>query len=196
MSETPGERLKAARVRAGFGSASDAARSRGWKVSTYLGHENGDRVPSRETAKRYGRAFRVRWTYLLEGEGTEGTDEPMPVTGLIHPGAKVVFDENSKETAPSPPEGAGESIALLAGSSVMPGLIEDGWIVYCERAQRDPSEADIGRTCLIKLGSGDMLIGRLFRGRGDRYDAVSVTFESYRDVEIAWISRVTWIKPA
>ena len=68
--ETPSQRLKWARKQHGkYPSPTDAARAFGWKVSTYLGHENGDRNPSRATAKRYGRAYHIRWEWILEGEG-------------------------------------------------------------------------------------------------------------------------------
>jgi hypothetical protein len=68
--ETPAERLQWARRRAGYDDATSAARAFGWKVSTYLGHEAGDRVPKRDLARRYARAYRTRWEWLLEGEGS------------------------------------------------------------------------------------------------------------------------------
>lgn len=196
MMESPAERLKWARTKAGYETASDAARSRGWKVSTYLGHENGDRVPSRETAKRYARAFKVGWVWILEGEGQQASEPRVPIVGTINPGAKVQFDENRSDTAPCPPEGADDMIALLGGSSVMPGVIEEDWIVYCRKARRTPLERDIGKTALICIAGGEIFIGRIFRGRGDLFDVVSVTFESRRDVRIEWISPVEWIKPS
>ena len=51
--DTIGSRLKLARAQAGHANASAAARAFGFPVSTYLGHENGDLVPSRAAAKRY-----------------------------------------------------------------------------------------------------------------------------------------------
>ncbi len=41
MSQDPFERLKKARIAAGFQHGSDAAKRFGWKVSTYTAHENG-----------------------------------------------------------------------------------------------------------------------------------------------------------
>lgn len=64
------ERLRWARERHGrYPTPTEAARAFGWTVSTYLGHENGDRNPSRQAAKRYARAYRVRWEWLLDNEG-------------------------------------------------------------------------------------------------------------------------------
>lgn len=66
--DTPAQRLKWAReTNSSYSTASDAARAYGWTVPTYLGHENGDRNPSREAAKRYAVAYKVPWDWLLEG---------------------------------------------------------------------------------------------------------------------------------
>lgn len=61
------ERLKQAREAAGFTSGSDAANRFGWKVPTYLGHENGARNFGVDTAERYARAFRVAVEWLMFG---------------------------------------------------------------------------------------------------------------------------------
>lgn len=72
--DTPGKRLKWAREhRSKHQTASDAARAYGWTVPTYLGHENGDRNPSRAAAIKYAAAYRVPWAWILEGGPTPGT---------------------------------------------------------------------------------------------------------------------------
>lgn len=73
--DTAAKRLKWAREnRTAYKTASAAARAFGWTVPTYLGHENGDRTPSRSAAIRYGEAYRVPWAWILEGG-------PLPVPG-------------------------------------------------------------------------------------------------------------------
>lgn len=68
--DTPAQRLVWARKKHGkYANPTDAARAYGWTVSTYLGHENGDRNPSREAAKRYAKMYGVRWEWLLDAEG-------------------------------------------------------------------------------------------------------------------------------
>lgn len=65
---TPAARLRWAREnRSSHKTASDAARAHGWPISTYLGHENGDRAPSQGSARRYGVAYRVAWHWILGG---------------------------------------------------------------------------------------------------------------------------------
>ncbi len=63
------QRLRDARVGAGFASASDAARALGVGVSTYLGHENGHRGFTVEDATRYAKRFGVSLDWLLLGKG-------------------------------------------------------------------------------------------------------------------------------
>lgn len=67
--ETQAERLKAARERAGFETASDAARRYGWKEVTYRSHENGQSGIRAPVGQEYARAFGVPSGWLLTGEG-------------------------------------------------------------------------------------------------------------------------------
>jgi transcriptional regulator with XRE-family HTH domain len=66
--DTPAKRLRWVREnRSNYSTGTDAARAFGWTVSTYLGHENGDRQPSVKAAKRYAAAFKVPWAWILDG---------------------------------------------------------------------------------------------------------------------------------
>jgi phage repressor protein C with HTH and peptisase S24 domain len=64
----PQDRLRNARIDAGFSSATAAAKAIGVALGTYSGHENGSRAISNEAAKTYGRHFHVRPAWLLFGE--------------------------------------------------------------------------------------------------------------------------------
>lgn len=76
--DTPAERLRAARIAAGYENGSDAARAFGWTPATYLGHENGSRGVRADSAARYGRAFNVPPEWILFGKGSPGRAEPRP----------------------------------------------------------------------------------------------------------------------
>jgi transcriptional regulator with XRE-family HTH domain len=62
-----GNRLKAARAAAGYPSARAAATKKGWKVSTYAAHENGQNDFKPEDAIKYAKAFKTSPGYLLTG---------------------------------------------------------------------------------------------------------------------------------
>lgn len=68
MSEAS-ERLRVARIHAGFETAKEAAEAMGVPVPTYLGHENGSRGFPAKKALIYARKFKVREQWLLYGVG-------------------------------------------------------------------------------------------------------------------------------
>lgn len=65
----PAERLRIARMRAGFPTGKEAAEAMGFPVSTYLAHENGSRGYPAKKAYTYARKFKVREQWLLYGVG-------------------------------------------------------------------------------------------------------------------------------
>lgn len=82
------ERLRIARLRAGFETAKDAADAMGIPVSTYLGHENGSRGYPAKKAAIYARKFKVREQWLLygvgEGPGDNGDQKAEIINILDH----------------------------------------------------------------------------------------------------------------
>jgi hypothetical protein len=69
MSDAPHERLRRARLAAGFARPSEAAKTFQWPEPTYFAHENGSRGIRPSAAKRYARAFNVESSWILLGEG-------------------------------------------------------------------------------------------------------------------------------
>lgn len=66
--QTPADRLREARIKAGFKSATKAADFLKVPGGTYAGHENGSRAFDSETGKQYAQAFKVRVAWLMFGE--------------------------------------------------------------------------------------------------------------------------------
>lgn len=67
----PKDRLKQARLAAGYETPSDAARAlknKGINKNTLISHENGNRAISRKAAEKYAKVFGVRAGWLLYGE--------------------------------------------------------------------------------------------------------------------------------
>jgi len=78
----PSDRLKQARLKAGFKTASAAARTFGWVEPTYLAHENDARGLRADAARMYAKALGVPFVWLLYGD--EDLQPPLP--------SKVVYD--------------------------------------------------------------------------------------------------------
>ena len=81
MSE-PFERLRQARLKAGFSDTTAATTAFGWNVNTYRSHENGIRGLRPAAAARYAKAFKVSAAWLLTGEGSlQGSDASSTLNG-------------------------------------------------------------------------------------------------------------------
>lgn len=69
--ETPADRLRKARIDAGYENAREAADALGVNYTTYGQHENGTRnIPAR-SAQTYARKFKVSLDYLLTGKNAD-----------------------------------------------------------------------------------------------------------------------------
>lgn len=65
------ERLRQARLRAGYEKPADAARAFGWNEHTYKSHDTGLRGLKMDVARKYARAFRVPVSWLMTGFDTK-----------------------------------------------------------------------------------------------------------------------------
>lgn len=94
--DTSAERLRAARKEKGFESAAEAARNFHWSVSTYSGHENGNRGLKQTAAQKYAKAFGVSPEWLLFGTGRGFRSRMAPVSrpdGFSEPEATPLSPE-------------------------------------------------------------------------------------------------------
>lgn len=140
---TKANRLKAAREKAGFSSAADAARAFGWTESAYRHHENGTRGFGADAAKKYGRAFKVKPGWLLALERVDSptlksasSEDALVVNGSVEAGAwrssEYWNDERSFviEGMPSPiPDAARFGLEVVGNS--MDLFYEPGTVLDC-----------------------------------------------------------------
>jgi phage repressor protein C with HTH and peptisase S24 domain len=200
--DTIAKRLQYLRKRVGFATATDAARAFGWTVPTYLGHENGDRNPSRETAKRYAAAYKARWEWILEGgpQLEPPKDETVPIVGDVGAGARIIFDgepQGGYDRAPRPPGSPPNTVAARVRGDSMPGLAEDDWLIYYDERVRGLPGEWIGHLCVVWISEGEVYVKKVYRGRdADSYLLVSTGGLPPMEVEeIEWSAKVAWIKP-
>lgn len=197
--DTPGRRLRWARENAGFATATDAARAFDWPISTYLGHENGDRLPSRAKAKRYAQAFKVRWEWILEGEGSPYAETRLsvPIVGYVGAGAEISpvddhFLGSGLDEIEAPPGTPPNAVCVLVrGDSMYPRYF-DGERLFYIRDERAPEEL-IGRECVVRLTDGRMFVKILRRGTlARRFHLESWNAPLMEDQEVEWAAPVMW----
>lgn len=116
MSETPGDRLRKARIAAGYAEAVDAARAFGWNEHTYKSHENGARGIKLHVARKYAQRLKTSAAHILTGMEPASTDgEPrlinVPVVGVAAAGLFRDIDWRPDD---------GVSVPALANSGAAP----------------------------------------------------------------------------
>lgn len=68
---TMSQRLRMARILAGYKTASEAIQAFAWMSSAYRAHENGQNKFSTVTAKKYARAYNTTAAWLMLGQTGE-----------------------------------------------------------------------------------------------------------------------------
>jgi phage repressor protein C with HTH and peptisase S24 domain len=211
MAETSADRLRRVRALAGYETASDAARAYGWKVSTYLAHENGQNGFKIVAAVKYGRAYHVPPGWLLTGEGPKQPKQPkfvpaeiappsssLPIMGYIGAGAVI---EPEFEQVPSeslgqvelpfavPPDLIGLEVR---GESMLPRY-ESGDVIVVWREQRGTAEALLGEEAAVRTSEGQRYLKRLLRGpaRGTyNLESTNAGAKTIEAVRLDWWSEV------
>lgn len=98
------QRLKMARERAGFKTATEAARALGVSNSTYSAHENGQNGLKLQYARKYAQKFKVSQSWLLTGEDemaqvVERKVGLIPIVGKVSAGAPLDVETVEQEWA-------------------------------------------------------------------------------------------------
>lgn len=160
----PHEVLKAARMRAGYGTAAEAATVLGINEGTYRAHENGSRGIPANAAKRYARLFKVEVNDILfpsrdltrEKILKGGDDKPgqanIPVYGFKAGmgGGGIILDEDpigylpvSKTYLRNNRLDANNLIAIEVEGDSMSPTLETGDQVLINRTDRNPARGGI-----------------------------------------------------
>lgn len=203
MSETRGQRLQQARRDAGYASAREAAARIGVKYDTYAQHENGIRGFPADRAETYARAFRVDVSWLLFGDSApvaRTVPGHVPIIGFVgaNPDGSVLYadGQESGDLVPLPPGGHESARALEVRGHSMPGLAENGALIYFEEQHSTPAPDMLGHPVVVETETGEVLVKRLLRGRSrGRYDLESIAGPTREDVRIRWVARISAIIP-
>lgn len=114
------ERLKTARLRAGFKTARIAAKSLGVPYPTYAAHENGNREPPISALAQYARRFAVSIDWLIQGRDTK-------------------FDEQTVATAVAT---LFDAIPATELARREPAAVAEIVVKLCRALRRHPDQAD------------------------------------------------------
>ena len=171
------DRLRAARIRAGFASARSAALRFGWNVSTYAAHENGQNRFGREDAANYSRAFSTNFAWLFLG----GDDpnpvalvECIPLVGTVRSEGTVIFQQDWDKhyfVAESKVRFPENSIALACvGTGMWPRYVDQELIVISEYYGDLSLQIDEDEEVVLKLEDGQVLIRNATATPGGLFD--------------------------
>jgi len=188
-------RLRLAREKAGYESASAAARALGIGEAGYVHHENGTRGFTRNAAK-YARVFGVPVGWLLTGRGPQTGSAGVEIHGRIGAGALVTMAQDEAERAsgewfelPDPKNAWG---FIVEGDSMRPAFYPGQIVVFSLKSE--PEEQLVGQYCLVQMkNSGDRFVKILRRGRArDLWRLESHNADPIEDVELLgaypWLS--------
>jgi phage repressor protein C with HTH and peptisase S24 domain len=198
MEDQRHDRLRKARIAAGFEGPNEAASRFNWNVNTYKSNENGAAPFSFKKAKAYAEAYGVRAEWLYDGEGPMKAKidrRLVPVLGRVGASSDgLIRMDNADRTedfVPVPPGGSSKAVALMVQGNSMPDVAEDGSIIYFEDQRTPPTEDMIGRVVVVETEDHEVLVKRLQRGSGKKlYNLESIYGEPKRDVRLRWAARI------
>ena len=203
---TSADRLRTARVAAGYATAKHAAEAMGASVPTYIQHENGTRGYPASRAERYARFFRVSPEWLLYGTGAAprqapsvGDDGLVPVVGYVGANSAVDYlygdgDGELSRVEPQDPAGGSTVAVEIRGSSL--GRLFDGWLAFYDDVRTPVTPDQLGRLCVVGLPDNRVLVKWLRPARTPgTYHLESNTEETLFDQEVSWAARVRKLRP-
>lgn len=192
---TQGERLREARFKAGYRTATAASERVAKNYNTYAQHENGTRPFDADDAERYGRAFGVDPAWLMWGKAPRGSRPKLtPVVGYVGAGDAAHYYDMAELDYVDTPENANDNTVAVRVRGASMGAVLDGAIVFYDDVRSPVTPDLLGSLCVVGLADGRVLLKQLSRA-GEQYILVSTTEPPIVDAEIAWAAKVTSIRP-
>ena len=123
------------------------------------------------------------------------------VVGFVGAGAEIFPIDDHELGAgfyevEAPPGITDDMVAVEVRGDSMPGLAEDGWIVYYSDRSPEPLPDMIGRLCVVCLENEHVLIKKLYKGtEPDSWNLISTNAEPLFNQKIRWVARVRFLSP-
>jgi transcriptional regulator with XRE-family HTH domain len=193
----PNERLRQARIDAGYSTAQDAAAAMGIPYPTYAGHENGTTGMRASVAERYARKFRVSLDWLLTGRGAPIRTVPIAGKAGAGPFGTVAFAESDGNfgEAEAPLNATPATLGLEVEGESMRGIAENGSLIFYDERQ-PPNETHIGELCICWLEDERVLVKYPYLSREPGlWNLESTTATTLRNVPVRYFAHVINIVP-
>lgn len=196
-----GERIAAARKRAeltqtALGKAIGTTRS---AVSQW---ESDSTEPTPENLRVIAMRTGFAYEWLATGRGAPTPDDDendastVPVRGYVGAGATAHYlpQEVELDRVEAPPGATEATIALeIRGTSL--GELFDRWLVFVDDVRTPVTPDLIGKTCVVGLQDGRVLVKKLKKAAGGLYDLLSNTEDPIRAVAVEWAAKVKHMGP-
>jgi DNA-binding XRE family transcriptional regulator len=158
---TAAERLREARIAAGYKSAAAFAQTAGIKIATYQHHENGTREFQWEAARDYERMLDLKPGTLLYGAEVTAYAQ-IPIVSRIGQGGKVAAILTAPDTVALniSPEDAGDLVATAVTDDSLRPAYRAGDIVFHRSVRPDRFRLrDLhGLECVAEIADGTVLL--------------------------------------
>lgn len=201
---TSNERLKKARIAAGFETAKAAADRFNWKIETYRHHENGTggREVSKRLAPDYAKKFKVRVDWLLYGQGEmrdTAKQEEIPIYGKAGARERVNLIESDDhepiDTVTPLRAEDGYHAVIVEGSSMLPAY-RDGDVLFFRMSEGIAAGA-LGRDCVVITDKDRVYVKRVIKGSAaGTYDLQSYApgIDPLKDIKLKSAWPIEWIR--
>lgn len=157
--------------------------------------EKGGKKLYMHVAEAFAKALGVDTSQLLPADQLH-----VNIVGRIGAGAVVIpFDDfpqgGGLDTVRCPPGlDPTKTVAVEVSGDSMAPLIEDGWLVFYSRDPEPDESKIIGRTCVVKLTNGQMLLKQVRRApTTGRFNLISVNAQMIENAELEWAAPVSAI---
>lgn len=189
----------AARASLEAGLSKDAIRN----IQRIVNNQN----PSRRTVTTHTLAalapvLETTQSWLLEGDAVNDTRAAVvPLIGFVGAGGEAIFSNGQGPfgDVDAPPRFTHKTVAVEVRGDSMPGVAENGWILYYDDVREPVDESLVGRKAPVVVGldNGRVLVKRLRAGTKPGYYLLlsTGTEDPIVDARVTWAARITWIKP-
>lgn len=154
--------------------------------------------PSSANLERICRTIGTTSKYILEG----AKDDTVQLVGHVGAGARVYIVDgysmgDGMKPVEAPPNRTTDTVAIEVRGESMAGRAEDGWLLYYDNRQDEPTEDMIGKLCIVWLEDDRVLVKKLYKGSGPGlWSLLSTTTDNLEaDLPVRYAARVKWIKP-